>query len=100
MNKDQLAQELKQKVKPGIKPSDLKKSKNTNGEKALGSSNSSPFIFPSHQTNSPLTPPDSPIIIPIDKKTGKKPGQEGILPPSIVQGESKKINQLQAQVNY
>src|SRR2546429_5095810 len=100
MNKDNLQQELLEKVKQGIKPSDLKKSKNTNGEKALGSSNSSPLIFPSHQTNSPLTPPASPIIIPIDKKNSQKPGQEGILPPPIVQGENKKIKQLQAQVNY
>ena len=98
MNKDNLQQELLEKVKPGIKPSDLKKSKNTNGEKALGSSNSSPLIFPSHQTNSPLTPPDSPIIVPIDKKNSQKQGQEGILPPPIA--ESKKLNQLQAQVNY
>ena len=98
MNKDNLQQELLEKVKQGIKPSDLKKSKNTNGEKALGSSNSSPLIFPSHQTNSPLTPPDSPIIVPIDKKNSQKPGQEDILPPPIA--ESKKLNQLQTQVNY
>src|SRR6266508_215531 len=100
MNKDDLQKELLEKVKPGIKPSDLKKSKNTNGEKALGSSNSSPLIFPSHQTNSPLTPPASPIIIPIDKKPQPKSSQESILPPPIVQGENKKIKQLQAQVNY
>jgi len=97
MNKDNLQQELLEKVKPGIKPSDLKKSKNTNGEKALGSSNSSPLIFPSHQTNSPLTPPDSPIIVPIDKKNSQKQDKEGNSPSPI---EINKIKQLQAQVNY
>ena len=75
MTKDLLQKELLEKIKLGTKPSDLKK-----------------------RTISIPTPPDSPIITPIDKKNSQKPGQEDILPPPIA--ESKKLNQLQTQVNY
>ncbi|CAJ0837031.1 20393_t:CDS:2 [Entrophospora sp. SA101] len=63
MIKPDFQKELLEKVKKGIKPSDLKKKvKNSNGEKGLGSSNSSPLIFPSHQENN--TPASSPPVTP------------------------------------
>jgi len=72
MIKDLLQKELQEKVKLGVKPSDLKK-----------------------RTISIPTPPDSPIIEPI-KKTKPKPKPEN----PLVQAENKKIKQLQAQVNF
>ena len=76
MSKLDLQKELLEKVKLRTKPSDIKK-------KHKEKSNQIP------------TSPDSPLIEPI-KKTKPKPKPES----PLVQGESKQIKQLQAQVNY
>jgi hypothetical protein len=76
MTKEQLAKELKEKIKEGIKPSDLKKKR----------------------TISIPTPPASPVIVPVDKKPSKKPGKEGNSPSPIV--ASKKIQELEKDLNF
>jgi len=120
MTKLNLQKELLKKVKEGVKPSDLKKSKNSSGEKGpnIPNSNSLPF----HQTkhNQIPTPPDSPIITPIDKKPKLKPAKIPLSPPSIsIEDEGyvseeatnrdksplknpaqDKLKQLQEQVNF
>src|SRR5688500_17855881 len=91
MNKTKLQQELLQKIKPGVKPSELKKNKNTNGEKAF---HHDILISPSHQLNNTpaSSPPASPIIVPVDKKSQPKP--------PISAETAKQIKQLQEQVNF
>src|SRR5437870_29739 len=76
MTKTALQKELLEKVKLGTKPSDLKKQKEQENI----------------NTQIP-TPPDSPVITPIDKKPSKKPGKKNILPPPIVKLENKKIKE-------
>jgi hypothetical protein len=101
MTKLDLQKELLEKVKLGVKPSDFKKkAKNINGEKDFN-----PNIFlnsPSRQENNTpaSSPPVSPIIIPIDKKSQPNHRPESILPPPIVQEENQQIKQLQEQVNF
>jgi len=68
MNKDQLQQELLKKLKPGIKPSDLKKPQEKNSQ--------------SIPTNIPTPPPIPPL----------KPSQEGNSSSPIVQLE-RELNQ-------
>jgi len=80
MNKTKLQQELKEKIKEGIKPSDLKKK--------------------GKNISQIPTPPASPVIVPVDKKPSKKPGKSNDLPPPIVQGESKKIKELEKDLNF
>jgi hypothetical protein len=94
MNKLDLQQELLEKVKPGIKPSDLKKLKNSNGEKDFGLDNSQSFL--SHQENNTpaSSPPASPVIVPVDKKT--KPDLSFEYELALL----TKIQQLQEQVDF
>ena len=92
MNKDQLQRELKEKVKPGIKPSDLKKAREKNSQ--------------TNFNHGILTPPPTPPL---------KSSQEGILPSPIsikpeqathrdespVKNQDQTlIKQLQEAVNY
>lgn len=76
MNKDRLAQELKEKIKEGIKPSDLKKKGNINPQ------------IP--------TPPSSPTITPIDKKVGIGWNNKK----ELEQLEQKKIRELEQSVKF
>lgn len=77
MNKDNLQKELLEKVKKGIKPSDLKKQ---------------------GKTPTPAsTPPPSPIITPIDKKPSKNQDKTINNPPLL---SNKEIEELQNQVNF
>jgi len=78
MNKDQLQQELKEKIKEGIKPSDLKKKKT--GEN-IGST---------------PTPPPPPPITNQEEKPSKNPSNSSVLPSPI----SIKIKKLEAEVKY
>jgi len=75
MNKDQLQQELKEKIKKGVKPSHLKK----------------------QRTISIPTPPASPVIAPVDKKDQQKQDQKGNSPSPI---SIKKIQELEKDLNF
>jgi len=77
MNKDQLQQELKEKIKEGIKPSDLKKKTGEN----IGS-------IP--------TPPPPPPIIDKEGESNQNPANSDVLPSPI----SIKIKKLEAEVKY
>ncbi|CAG8778267.1 2836_t:CDS:1, partial [Racocetra persica] len=76
-NKQEFQQELKEKIKEGVKLSDLKK------KKLEG--NSTQFIH-----GIPTPPPTPPL----------KPTQEDNLPPPIRISENKQIKELQGQVKY
>lgn len=101
MIKLDLQKELLEKIKPGIKPRDLKK--------------------PNKNSQGIPTPPPSPIIVPLDKKISQKQGPKSILTSPIVQDEgyesdssiisneqplksnqkeNQQIKQLQQEVNY
>src|SRR5205809_55078 len=72
MNKDQLQKELKDKVKPEIKPSDLKKKR----------------------TISIPTRPASPIIVPIDSRDNKKEPNQKKDQINQLQENANEFNQL------
>jgi hypothetical protein len=78
MNKTKLANELKQKIKLGVKPSDLRKNKTSEERSFLSNSDtlSSPHSFKNNQL---LTPPPTPPL---------KPSKEDISPSPIVQLEN------------
>jgi hypothetical protein len=96
MTKPDFQKELLEKIKQGVKPSDLKKSKNINGEKdfePLSLPVDGSLFSPSHQENNTpaSSPPASPVIVPVDKKNKQK------------QSPAKKdqiIQQLQGQVRF
>ena len=64
MTKDQLQQELKEKVKPGVKPSDLKKK--------LKRSKSADDIPSSSSPNTPLKKSQSQLEIPLTQPTSEQ----------------------------
>jgi len=81
MNKDQLKQELLAKIKQGIKPSQLKKPRKAS------------------QTSTPASsPPTSPIIVPVDKKTKTNITNRNKSPSKNT--DETLINQLQEQVDF
>ena len=80
MTKEQLAKELKEKIREGIKPSDLKKNK----EKIISQ-------IP--------TPPDSPIITPIGKSLNNKINLNNNKK-ELDKDKDKKIKQLQQDLNF
>jgi len=95
MNKDQLAQELREKLKEGIKPSDLKKPREKNSQtiSTLGilTPLSTPPLKPTKEGNSP-----SPIV-----QLEREPNQATHRDESPVKNQDQTlIKQLQEQVQF
>ncbi|RHZ36343.1 hypothetical protein [endosymbiont GvMRE of Glomus versiforme] len=107
MTKQQLAEELKRKVKLGVKPSDLKKQKkNSQFNQQLATPPDSPVLGPV-QTNQLLTPPPTLPLKPI--KTNNSPSpivqyptppDSPLLKPTKPSKPANNLKDLQQQVNY
>lgn len=91
MNKTQLQQELLKKVKPGVKPSDLKKQRGNDGLNLTQAKN----IIPTYSNHGIPTPPPTPPLKPKQEKT--------FIPPMVPEPEPTqqellaKIKELQEQ---
>ncbi|CAG8594915.1 10411_t:CDS:2 [Ambispora gerdemannii] len=88
MTKQDLQKELLEKVKEGIKPSDLKRQKNNQDEG-----------YDSDNNNSIPTPPPPPPITGQEKETSKNPSNSSDLPsPISIKEKDKEIKKLQEEI--